>query len=100
VIGGIKLDKGEGDLAIIASLLSSYRGMCISDEVVFVGEVGLTGEVRSLPKIDARIKEIELINIKKVIMSKDITRERTKKGSLEIIGIETARELESHIFEK
>lgn len=69
VVGGIKLNSRESDLAIIASLLSSYRGKKLNDEVVLIGEVGLTGEVRSVPMVETRVKELEQLNYKKVITS-------------------------------
>ena len=98
VVGGIKLSSRESDLAIIASLLSSYRGKKLNDEVILVGEVGLTGEVRSVPMIETRIKELQQLNYKKVITSKRSAKELAGKYKVEIVGITRAQELEDLLF--
>lgn len=94
VVGGMKLQSRESDLAIIASLISSYRSKPIDSNTVFVGEVGLTGEVRSVPMMETRIKEMSQLNYKKVITSDKIAKEFKGKYKIEIIGIKQARELE------
>ncbi|MDP7321919.1 MAG: DNA repair protein RadA [Bacteriovoracaceae bacterium] len=98
VVGGIKLNSRESDLAIIASLLSSYRAKKINEEVILIGEVGLTGEVRSVPMIETRIKELVQLNYTKVITSKKSARELSGKYAIEIIGIARAQELEDLLF--
>ena len=57
VVGGMKLTTRENDLSVIASLLSSYYASAIPNETIFLGEVGLTGEVRSVPMMEMRLKE-------------------------------------------
>jgi DNA repair protein RadA/Sms len=98
VVGGIKLISRESDLAIIASLISSYRGKKISDEIIMIGEVGLTGEVRSVSMIETRLRELEQLNYKKVITSVRSANELNEKFNLEIIGIAKAQELEDLLF--
>jgi DNA repair protein RadA/Sms len=98
VVGGIKLNSRESDLAIISSLLSSYRGKKINDEIVLIGEVGLTGEVRSVPMMETRLKELEHLNYKKVITCKKTSKDLSGKYKLQIIGIEKAQELETLLF--
>ncbi len=98
VVGGIKLNSRESDLAIIASLLSSYRGKKLNDEVVLIGEVGLTGEVRSVPMVETRVKELEQLNYKKVITSMRSAKDLAGKYDIEIIGVTRAQELEGLLF--
>lgn len=97
VVGGMKLFTRESDLSIIASLLSSYRSRPIDDSIVFLGEVGLTGEVRSVPQIDVRLKEIAQLNYKKVITSKKSAEKYKGKFKIDIIGIQRAGELDKII---
>jgi len=57
VVGGIRLDEPAADLAILAAVASSYRNRAVDPGTVFFGEVGLTGEVRSVSQTDKRIME-------------------------------------------
>ena len=94
VVGGMKLSTRESDLSIIASLLSSYRSKPIDSSTIFVGEVGLTGEVRSIPQMEMRIKEMAQLNYKKVVTSEKTARELKGKYDIEIVGLKQARDLD------
>lgn len=98
VVGGIKLTSRESDLSIIASLLSSYHKIPVPDDTVFLGEVGLTGEVRSVPRMESRIKEIEQLNYKRIVTSKKVALDYKNKNKIEILGISKAQELNKLIF--
>ena len=63
VVGGIKVNEPALDLSIILAVASSYRNIIIKEDVVAIGEVGLTGEVRSVNMIDKRIKEAEKLRV-------------------------------------
>jgi DNA repair protein RadA/Sms len=93
IVGGMKLSGRESDLAIIASLISSYSGKKLPDGTVFIGEVGLTGEVRHVPRIESRLKEIKQMNYSKVITSQKNALEFKGKFPFEIIGISKAKDL-------
>ncbi len=68
VSGGIKVNEPATDLAIIASILSSYRNRELSSETIFLGEVSLTGEIREIPALGQRLKELETQGFKKAII--------------------------------
>lgn len=57
VTGGMTIKETAADLAVIYALLSSYKNLPVSRELLIIGEVGLTGEVRPVPFIENRIKE-------------------------------------------
>ena len=57
IAGGIKISETAADLAIIAAILSSFRNRPLSEEAIFLGEVGLTGEIRDVVMLDNRLKE-------------------------------------------
>jgi len=97
IIGGLKVTGREVDLSIIASLISSYRNKPINPLVMFIGEVGLTGEIRSVPLMEQRLKEISYLNYKKLITSKQTAKKFHGKFSIEIIGIKSAIEVEGYI---
>lgn len=92
IVGGIKLKGRDCDLAIIASLLSSYYNRPLPEGTIFLGEVGLTGEVRSLPLVESRIKELAQLNYKKVVTSSKYVKLGQKYG-IEVQGILKASEL-------
>lgn len=57
VIGGIRLMEPASDLAVVAAVMSSYRNIVLPEGTVFIGEVGLTGEIRAVSHIEKRISE-------------------------------------------
>ncbi len=97
VVGGMKLATRESDLSIIASLLSSYRAKPVDSSTIFVGEVGLTGEVRSIPQMEIRVKEMAQLNYKRVVTSEKTARELKGKYDIEIIGLRQAKDIENLI---
>ncbi len=68
ISGGIKLNEPSADLAIIASILSSYRDRELSAETLFLGEVSLTGEIREVSALNQRLKEIEMQGFTKAVV--------------------------------
>ncbi len=98
VVGGIKLNSRENDLSVIASLLSSYYQIPIPSDTLFLGEVGLTGEVRSVPMMEMRLKEIAQMNYKRVITSKRAADDLRDKYKVQLLGISKASELKDLLF--
>lgn len=98
VVGGMKLTTRENDLSVIASLLSSYYQTPIANDTIFLGEVGLTGEVRSVPMMELRLKEIAQMNYKTVITSKRAAEDFKAKYKLNLVGISKAQELKGLLF--
>ena len=68
IAGGIKISETAADLAIIAAILSSFRNRAISEETIFLGEVGLTGEIRDVIMLDNRLKEASSQGFTKAII--------------------------------
>jgi DNA repair protein RadA/Sms len=68
ISGGIKINEPSADLAIIASILSSYRDRELSTSTIFIGEVSLTGEIREVSGLSQRLKEIETQGFTKAII--------------------------------
>lgn len=98
VVGGMKLTGRECDLSIIASLLSSYHATPINTDTIFLGEVGLTGEVRSVPMLELRLKEIAQMNYKRVVTSKRAAEDLKGKYKINLVGITKAAELRELLF--
>ena len=70
VIGGLRLDEPGADLPVILAVASSYRDTPIADDVVAIGEVGLTGEIRSVSHMNQRLQEVSRLGFKKCIIPK------------------------------
>ena len=68
VAGGLKVTEPAADLAVIAAVASSVRNRPLPMDAVFVGEVGLGGEVRSVARVDARITEAARLGFRKVMV--------------------------------
>ena len=68
ISGGIKINEPSADLAIIAAILSSYRDRELSAQTLFLGEVSLTGEIREVPGLGQRLKEIETQGFSKAVI--------------------------------
>ncbi len=68
VIGGLRLDEPGADLPVILAVASSYRDQPISDDLVAIGEVGLTGEIRSVSHMNQRLGEVARLGFKKCII--------------------------------
>jgi len=68
ISGGIKIAETAADLAVIAAILSSFRNRVLNSETIFLGEVGLTGDIREIHMLDLRIKEAASQGFKKAIV--------------------------------
>ncbi len=93
IAGGIKMSEPAIDLGLVLAIVSSYRDNAISDRVIAFGEVGLSGEVRSVQMVEQRIREAEKLGFETVILPKS-----SLKGvgyeptGVSLIGVETIRE--------
>ncbi len=70
IAGGIKIEDPAMDLSIICAILSSDQDLQIDPKTCFAGEVGLTGEIRAVSKIEQRIKEAEKMGFNRIFVSK------------------------------
>ncbi len=107
VVGGMKNLPRDTDLCVLAALLSSLRQKSISQQNIFVGELGLAGEVRQVSKLDIRLRELEKLNYKRFFTSYKTALSRSKeekkkkedeKQTLEVVGLKLASELEKVLF--
>ena len=68
VIGGLRLEEPGADLPVVLAVASSYRDAVIAEDLVAVGEVGLTGEIRSVSNMNQRLGEIARLGFKRCII--------------------------------
>lgn len=92
IAGGVKVDEPAVDLGIVASIVSSLKDLPTNPNSVIVGEVGLSGEVRTVSFIEKRLKEIEKLGFQRAIIPKNNLKEIQNFTKLEILGVENIRE--------
>lgn len=93
IAGGIKIDEPAIDLAVAMSIYSSFRDIPVDSETVVLGEIGLSGEIRTISYIDRRITEAAKLGFKRIIIPKgNMKNLNTKKYKAEVTGVEKIRE--------
>lgn len=70
IAGGLKVEDPSIDLAVLCALLSSYEDVPVPHNICFAGEVGLSGEIRAVNRVEQRIAEAEKLGFEKIIISK------------------------------
>ena len=92
VIGGLRLDEPGADLPVILAVASSYRDRPIADELVAMGEVGLTGEIRSVSHMNQRLSEIARLGFKTCILPKSGSEKLDIPAGLTVYRVRNIRE--------
>ena len=92
VIGGLCLDEPGADLPVILSVASSYRDTPIAQDLAAIGEVGLTGEIRSVSHINQRLQEVARLGFKKCIIPKGGTEKLEIPADLTVLRVRNLRE--------
>ena len=95
VTGGLKVEDTGNDLAIICAIMSSNNDINIPENYCFAGEVGLSGEIRPVNRINQRIKEAEKLGFSKIFISKYCDIISSKK--IEIVYLAKIEDLIEHI---
>ncbi|HVK97854.1 MAG TPA: DNA repair protein RadA [Flavisolibacter sp.] len=106
IAGGLKVEDPSTDLAVLTSLLSSYEDIPVPHDVCFAGEVGLSGEIRPVNRIEQRIAEADKLGFRKIVVSKynlpdakkegrSVVKEKTK---IEVITMGRVDELYRYFF--
>ena len=92
-VGGVKINEPAADLAIILSMLSSYRNRPLPERMVAFGEIGLSGEVRPVARGQERLKEAEKLGFKRAIVPKaNMPRLASEYPNLQILGVSSLQE--------
>lgn len=92
VIGGLRLDEPGADLPVILALASSYRDQIIPDHLAAIGEVGLTGEIRTVSNMNQRLAEVSRLGFKTCIIPKNGTEKCEIPSDLKVLRVRNIRE--------
>jgi DNA repair protein RadA/Sms len=98
IAGGIKVDDPAIDLAIIAAVLSSNLDIPVGRDICFSGEVGLSGEIRPVSRIEQRIKEASKMGFKRIYISKFHRNIINKGTDIEVIQVGKVEALVRSLF--
>jgi DNA repair protein RadA/Sms len=98
VAGGVRIEEPAADLAIAAVVASSYLDKPVDPHAVLLGEVGLTGEVRGVGRIDARIRESTKLGFSRCIVPQGSVERVGGIRGIDIIGVETVQEVFQVVF--
>lgn len=98
VVGGLRIQEPGIDMGIMVAVASSFLNKPVEAKALFLGEVGLTGEIRAIPHVEIRAKEAERLGFKNCYLPKSNLKKLKSKGSMEFIGISTVDELIRTLF--
>ena len=90
IVGGLRLEEPAVDLAVAMALVSGVRDFPIPDDMVIFGEVGLSGEIRTVPRILERVKESQRLGFTRCVVPKACMKQLASvKNDIELIGVST-----------
>ena len=99
IAGGIKVEDPAIDLSIMAAIISSHEDIFISSKICFAAEVGLSGEIRAVNRIEQRISEAEKLGFEKIFISSYNLKGLVKdKFKIEIVTVSKIEEVFSLLF--
>lgn len=92
VVGGLTLDEPAADLPVILAVASSYRDRPMPSDLAAIGEVGLTGEIRTVSNLSQRLSEIARLGFTKCVIPKSGTSQVSAPQGIELIRVRNVRE--------
>ncbi|MDE6246897.1 MAG: DNA repair protein RadA [Muribaculaceae bacterium] len=99
IAGGLKIADPAIDLAIVAAVMSSNFDVSIPRNTAFVGEVGLSGEIRTVTRIEQRVFECQKLGFKRIFVPKDNLKGIKKNFEIEIVEVSKVEECFRKLFE-
>jgi len=100
VVGGLHVNEPAADLAIAAAIGSSMRDMALPADMAFIGEIGLSGELRAVPQMDTRLREASKLGFKRVVVPKRVRSGGDQPKDIDVQYARTVREVFSTIFNR
>lgn len=98
--GGVKLDEPAIDLAVAVAIASSYKELPTNPQEAFLGEIGLTGEIRRVTRIEQRINEAAKLGFTKIYAPKNALQGLDIPQNIEVVGLSTVGEVLKAVFTK
>ena len=92
IAGGFRMNEPAIDLGIVLAIVSSVRDQAIDDSLICFGEVGLSGEVRSVPLAEQRVNEARKLGFKTCILPQSVQKNLKNTEGIRLIGVRNVRE--------
>ncbi|MGE3261427.1 MAG: DNA repair protein RadA [Bacteriovoracia bacterium] len=99
VVGGFELSEPSADLGMVAAIASSFHNIAIPADTMFIGEIGLTGEVRSVTRVEDRLREAAVMGFKRCYLpERNAKMLKDKARGIELIPVKQVRDLTDQLF--
>ncbi|MBE6063549.1 MAG: DNA repair protein RadA [Clostridium butyricum] len=98
--GGIKIREQGINLAVIMSIVSSVKQQGIESTIAFIADVGLTGELKKVPSLESRIKELARMGFKRVYVAKDSFVKKPSIKTIEIVELKTLNDVIRNVYSR
>jgi DNA repair protein RadA/Sms len=92
VVGGLRIDEPAADLAVAAAITSSMRDQPVRADLALIGEIGLSGELRMVGQVDARLREAASLGFKQAVVPRRLQRKMAWPGGIEVIEARSLRD--------
>ena len=96
--GGLKFKEQAVNLSVIMSIVSSVHNKGIPNDTVFISDVGLTGELKKVPSLELRIRELDRRGFKRVFIAKNSLARSMEVSSIKIIELKTVQDVINNVF--
>ena len=98
LVGGLKVDDPAADLSILCAIASSFMDKPINENIVFIGEIGLAGEIRSISRLGHRLAEVEALGFSGAIVPAASMNDKVKKSNLKIYPVTSVKQTFDILF--
>ena len=98
LVGGLKVDDPAADLSILCAIASSFMDKPINENIVFVGEIGLAGEIRSISRLGHRLVEVEALGFSGAVVPAASMNDKVKKSNLKIHPVTSVKQTFDILF--
>jgi DNA repair protein RadA/Sms len=86
VVGGMKINEPAADLTVAMAIASSFKDRPVADDLAIIGEVGLSGELRTVSQIDRRLKEAGKLGFGRALVPHTLAGPKYKSNGIELVG--------------
>jgi DNA repair protein RadA/Sms len=92
VVGGLRVNEPAADLAVAVSIASSFRDVPVAADLAVVGEIGLSGELRTVSQLSRRLSEAAKLGFRRCLLPKGTRRKKDLPSEIEVIGVRSVAE--------
>lgn len=100
VVGGLKIQEPAADLAVALAIISSHQDALLPGDMIALGELGLSGELRSVGHLDRRLAEAERLGFRQCLLPRVALRRGSPRTALHLVPVDTIREAISLVCER